>query len=70
MFGVSEGLIILAIVVLLFGGKKLPELAKALGQSLNSFKKGLNESKDSQEDVANQKVEGKVENKKDDSKKS
>lgn len=66
MFGVSEGLIILAIVVLLFGGKKLPELAKALGQSLNSFKKGLNESKDSQEDVANQKVE----NKKDDSKKS
>lgn len=43
MFGLSEGLIILAIVILLFGGKKLPELGKALGQSLNSFKKGLKE---------------------------
>ncbi len=41
MFGMSEGLIILAIIVLFFGGKKLPELGKALGQSLNSFKKGL-----------------------------
>lgn len=64
MFGVSEGLIILAIVILLFGGKKLPELAKALGQSLNSFKKGLKESKDSEETNA------KVESSGDDSKKS
>lgn len=32
-------LIVIAIVVLLFGGKKLPELAKGVGESLREFKK-------------------------------
>lgn len=49
MFGLTEGLVILAIVILLFGGKKLPELGKALGQSLNSFKKGLKEGEEEEE---------------------
>ncbi len=44
--GTSELIVILIIVLLLFGGKKLPELGKALGQSINSFKKGLNEKSD------------------------
>ncbi|MDK3162324.1 twin-arginine translocase TatA/TatE family subunit [Kamptonema cortianum] len=35
----SEWLVILAIVVLIFGGAKLPELAKGLGKAINEFKK-------------------------------
>jgi sec-independent protein translocase protein TatA len=38
-FGVTEMLIILVVVVLLFGGKKLPELMKGLGTGINEFKK-------------------------------
>jgi len=38
-----ELLLILAIVVLLFGAKKLPGLASGLGQSLRAFKKSVNE---------------------------
>ncbi len=41
--GIGEGLILLAIVILLFGGKKLPELGRSMGQSLQNFKKGLKE---------------------------
>lgn len=37
--GTPEILIILFIVLLLFGAKKLPELAKGLGKSVNEFKK-------------------------------
>lgn len=40
MSGVPEILLIVFVVILLFGGKKLPELARALGKSLNEFKKG------------------------------
>ena len=50
--GMTEALIVLGIVVLLFGGKKIPELGRALGQSLGNFKKGLREErpKESQDD--------------------
>ena len=41
--GHSEILIILFVILLLFGGKKLPELARALGKSLNEFKRGQKE---------------------------
>lgn len=37
--GSTEILVILFIVLLLFGAKKLPELAKGLGKSMNEFKK-------------------------------
>ena len=43
MPGGSEWLIILAVVILLFGGSKLPQLAKALGQSKRAFREGIEE---------------------------
>lgn len=38
-FGPAELLLILAVLILLFGAKKLPQLAKGLGQSIKEFKK-------------------------------
>lgn len=40
---VNQLLIILAIVVLLFGAKKIPELAKGVGKGIKSFKKEMSE---------------------------
>jgi sec-independent protein translocase protein TatA len=40
-FGVQELLIILVIAVLLFGGKKLPEVAKGLGEGIKNFKNAM-----------------------------
>ncbi|MBA3957337.1 MAG: twin-arginine translocase TatA/TatE family subunit [Parachlamydiaceae bacterium] len=42
MIGTMELLVILAVVLVLFGGKKLPELAKNLGQGIREFKKACN----------------------------
>lgn len=42
--GGPELLLILAVVLLLFGAKKLPELAKGLGRSVKEFKKATNEA--------------------------
>ena len=39
--GVPELLVILAIVVLLFGARKLPELGRGLGEAIKGFKSGL-----------------------------
>jgi sec-independent protein translocase protein TatA len=39
--GWSELLIVLVIVLVLFGAKRLPELAKSMGSSLHAFKKGI-----------------------------
>lgn len=39
--GWTEILIILAVVLVFFGGKRLPELGKALGKSLRGFKEGV-----------------------------
>ncbi len=47
MFGIgtTELLIILGIVVVIFGARRLPELGSGLGQAIKNFKKGLS-SKD------------------------
>lgn len=39
-------IIVLIVVLLLFGGKKIPELMRGLGRGINSFKQGLNEAKE------------------------
>ncbi len=44
--GMTEILIIALIVLLLFGGKKIPELMKGLGKGVSSFKKGMNDITD------------------------
>ena len=43
MIGTSELLLIGALVLLLFGGKKLPEIMRGLGQGVRSFKDGMKE---------------------------
>ena len=56
--------LLLVVIVLLFGGKKLPEIARALGKAKGEFKKGteegealLNESKEKEPAKAEKKAE-------------
>ena len=44
--GTGEIIIIVFVILLLFGGKKIPELLKGLGKGVRSFKKGMNEIED------------------------
>lgn len=44
--GMQEILVIALIILLLFGGKKIPELMKGLGKGVKSFKEGMNEVTD------------------------
>ncbi|MDD6621871.1 MAG: twin-arginine translocase TatA/TatE family subunit [Bacteroidales bacterium] len=43
--GTGELIIILIIILLLFGAKKIPDLMKGLGRGVRSFKEGMNEVK-------------------------
>ncbi len=47
-----ELLLILAVVVLLFGANKLPQLGQGLGEGLRSFKKAFRDAKDDDEQPA------------------
>ncbi|MBO5806089.1 MAG: twin-arginine translocase TatA/TatE family subunit [Tidjanibacter sp.] len=44
--GAGEIILIALIILLLFGGKKIPELMRGLGKGVRSFKDGLNEAKE------------------------
>jgi sec-independent protein translocase protein TatA len=48
--GAPELLIVLVVILVLFGGSKLPKLARSLGQAQNEFKKGINEDGSSSDD--------------------
>jgi sec-independent protein translocase protein TatA len=53
MFGLRlpELLLILLAVILLFGGSKLPQLGKGLGESVRSFRRALKEAKPDEEEA-------------------
>ena len=56
--GMQEILVIALIILLLFGGKMIPELMKGLGKGVKSFKEGMNEvtdQKDKCEEVKGEK---------------
>lgn len=50
-FGMPELLVILAIVLLLFGGKKLPEVSRALGESMKNLREGFSEANGVKDDL-------------------
>ena len=63
MLGTWEIILIVLVILLIFGGKKIPELMKGLGKGVKSFKDGVNgkeeeskvESQESKEDVKEEK---------------
>lgn len=60
--GMQEILLIALVVLLFFGGKKIPELMNGLGKGVRSFKEGLNEvKKDMDEKSENEKDDKKQE---------
>jgi sec-independent protein translocase protein TatA len=65
-FGLGGGelLVILCIALLLFGGKKLPDLAKGLGKSIREFKKAAAEGEEEPADASDKKVTAKPESSK------
>ena len=58
--GPTEILIIALVVLLLFGGKKIPELMKGLGKGVKNFKEGMKEvtEESKSEEVKNEEVKG------------
>ena len=59
--GMQEVLVIALIVLILFGGKKIPELMKGLGKGVKSFKDGMKEM-DDDNGSGNVKSEGRTAN--------
>ena len=57
--GMQEILVIALIILLLFGGKKIPELMKGLGKGVKSFKEGMNEVTDITKDAEKKEDAGK-----------
>lgn len=53
--GTQELVLILVVVLLLFGGKKLPELSRSIGQAVNEFKKGMSSETHRKEDDTDKK---------------
>lgn len=54
--GLQEVLLIALVILLFFGGKKIPELMKGLGKGVRSFKDGLNDVEKEIEDINDQQV--------------
>ncbi len=61
--GAGEIILILLVILILFGAKKIPELARGIGKGMSEFKKGL---KDVEDEIKNSDTESKkTESKKD-----
>lgn len=60
--GTTELLLILAVVLIIFGPKQLPKLAKMVGKSTKAFKEGV-ESAEDEDDAADTKKAAKTEDK-------
>ena len=58
-FGVTEIILILLVVVLLFGGRKIPELMKGIGQGMKEFKKASRVEDESEKTKSEDKEENK-----------
>ena len=56
MPGGWELVLIVGVVLLLFGGKKIPELAKGLGKGIKDFKKAVNEDEEEVTEVAKKEI--------------
>ncbi len=50
MFGPWEIVIIVLVIILIFGGRKIPELMKGLGQGMKEFKKATKEDQEEKEE--------------------
>lgn len=48
--GFGEIAVIVAVILVLFGGERVPEIAKALGKGIHEFKKALNEVRSQDDD--------------------
>ncbi len=57
MIGATELLLIAGIALLLFGGKKLPEMMRGLGRGVKEFKEGMNEGTKPESNEANSEKE-------------
>ena len=55
MLGTPEIIAIVLLILLLFGGKKIPELMKGLGKGVRSFRKGMNGVEDEEDKKAEHK---------------
>lgn len=48
-FSITHWLVVLAVIVLLFGAKKIPELAKGVGKGIKSFKKEISDDEQNEQ---------------------
>ena len=65
MFGIgmTELLVVLAIVLVIFGANKLPEIGKGMGQAIGNFKKSMKEANEIDITPEKKKIEGEEEKK-------
>ncbi len=57
MVGPWQWIIIVAVILLLFGGKKIPELMKGLGTGIKEFKKATSEDSDDEKKTEDKKID-------------
>jgi sec-independent protein translocase protein TatA len=55
--GPTELILILLIVIIIFGARKLPDLGRSIGEGIKNFKKSINTSEESDKDKAAKKPE-------------